>query len=139
MSVPDDFCSVGWADAFFITSQRTAKHGMMQSVNRGIGAPRRAVCSCERLDILGLTANDFASLLRGDERKAALAAVLRSRTTGSEPWTPKSLSMGRPSRVMHPVKATKNQPLRKKFEAALKKIAALPGDFPCAASRNSKY
>ena len=73
------------------------------------------------LEVVGLTANDLAALPRGDERKAALAAMLRSRTTVSNAWTAQSLFMGHPSRVTHCVKTARNQPLRKKLEAALEK------------------
>jgi putative transposase len=73
------------------------------------------------LTVLGLTADGLEGLPRGDERKAALAAVLRSRTTVSNAWTAQALSMGHPSRVTHSVREFRNHPLRKKLEAACDK------------------
>ena len=73
------------------------------------------------LEVVGLRPEDLATLPRGDERKAALAAVLRSRTMVSNAWTAHALFMGHPSRVTHCVKLPKNHPLRKKLEASLEK------------------
>ena len=70
---------------------------------------------------LTLRCADLASLPRGDDRKAALAAVLRSRTTVSNAWTAQALFMGHPSRVTHCMKMAQNHPLRKKLEASLAK------------------
>jgi putative transposase len=73
------------------------------------------------LEVLRITTEDLASLPRGDERKAALAALLRSRTTVSNAWTAQALSMGHPSRVTNCLRLLRNHPLRKKLEAACQK------------------
>jgi len=70
------------------------------------------------LKVLALTMKDLARLPKGDERKAALAALLRSRTTVSNAWVTQTLSMGHPSRVTNCVRASRNHPLKKKLEAA---------------------
>lgn len=71
------------------------------------------------LEVVGLKAEELAELPRGDERKAALAVLLRSRTTVSNKWTAQALSMGHPSRVTHCMKMPQNHPWRKKLAAAI--------------------
>ena len=61
------------------------------------------------------------SLPKGDERKAVLAALVRSRTTVSNAWTAEALSMGHPSRVTNCIRALKNRRFTKKLEAAFAK------------------
>ena len=73
------------------------------------------------LDVLGLTTKELATLAKGDERKAALASLLRGRAMVSNAWTAETLSMGHPSRVTHCVRAMKNHRITKKLEAACAK------------------
>jgi putative transposase len=73
------------------------------------------------LEVLSLTPEDLASMPRGDERKAALAALLRKRTTVSNAWTAQALSMGHPSRVTNCLRLLRHHPLSRKLEAACEK------------------
>ena len=51
------------------------------------------------LPALGLSADDFARLKKGDGRKIALAAAIRTRTTVPNAWIAKVLHLGHVSRV----------------------------------------
>jgi len=109
--------------------------GMMERVGGGATRRSRRDAAVERdhaegdarqllaqgMEVLGLTATDLASLPKGDERKAALAALLRSRTTVSNAWTAEALSMGHPSRVTNCTRTLKDHRLTKKLEAACAK------------------
>jgi hypothetical protein len=48
---------------------------------------------------LGLTKAELATLKKGDERKLALAAVIRQRTTVPNVWIARELQLGHVSRV----------------------------------------
>ena len=78
------------------------------------------------LEALGLRADELRQLPKGDERKAALAAALRTRTTVSNAWTAKLLSMGHESRVTHCLKMPANHPVRRKLETAFDRCANRP-------------
>jgi len=71
------------------------------------------------LELLGLEAAELERLPRADERKLALAALIRSRTTGSNGWPAAALRMGHPSRVTTSLRMPKTHTLRCKLEAAL--------------------
>ena len=51
------------------------------------------------LEAFGLSAQELAGLKKGDERKMALAAAIRSRTTVPNAWIARELHLGHVSRV----------------------------------------
>jgi putative transposase len=85
------------------------------------------------LKTLGLGTAELDALARGDDRKAALAVLIRNRTTVSSAWLAKALCMGHPSRITHSMKMPHNHPLRRKLEATLVKA-----DLRAAQSQNDR-
>jgi hypothetical protein len=71
------------------------------------------------LEALGLAPADLRRPPKGDERKAALAAVPRARTTVSNIRIAEALSMGHASRVTQCLKMPAYHPARRKLETAL--------------------
>jgi hypothetical protein len=82
------------------------------------------------LKALGLRAQDLELLACGVERKAALAALIRGRTTVSNAWTAEALRMGHPSRVTHCLKMPKNDALMKNLTKRLAKGPLPPRNEP---------
>jgi len=99
--------------------------GMAKKANRDAEVRRdhaeveaRRLLDCG-LELLGLEAVELERLPRGDERKLALAAVIRSRIAVSSGWPAAALRMGHPSRVTTSLRMPKTHALRRKLEAAL--------------------
>jgi len=62
---------------------------------------------------LGLTAAELPTLKKGDERKLALATVIRQRTTVPNAWIAEQLHLGPVSRVSHCAQTALAELLRK--------------------------
>ncbi len=89
------------------------------SVRRDHGEVEAKRLLARGLEAMGLGGEDLEKLPRGDERKAALAAELRTRTVASNGWAAAALAMGHPSRVTHCLKMPESHPLRRRLQAAL--------------------
>ena len=71
------------------------------------------------LEILGLRPQDLAALAKGDQRKAAIAAEIRRRTTVPNQWIAEVLHLGHFSRVSHCVRKRIAPKLAKQLETGL--------------------
>jgi hypothetical protein len=71
------------------------------AVQRDHGQEGARQLLAEGLRCFGLHAEDLVLLKKGDARKAALAAVIRSGTAVSNRWIAETLHLGHVSRVSH--------------------------------------
>jgi REP element-mobilizing transposase RayT len=71
------------------------------------------------LRIFGLDAINLSQMAKGDERKAAIAAVIHRRTSVSNAWLAEALQLGHTCSVSHCVHAAKDSSLFRKLERAL--------------------
>jgi hypothetical protein len=65
------------------------------------------------LRCLGLQSEELAGLKKGDERKAAIAALIRRHTAAPTAWMARELHLGHASRVGHCVRDAPPELLRK--------------------------
>lgn len=79
------------------------------------------------LEYFGLQTSDLKFLKKGDERKLALAALVRRRTSVTNRWLTDALDLGHISRVSHLLQRADTLKLLEKLEKAL----LLPPVPPC--------
>ena len=66
-----------------------------------------------------MDADDLGQLAKGDEKKAAITALIHSRTTVSNQWLAETLQLGHTSRVSQCVRLAKTRSVFRKLEQGI--------------------
>ena len=71
------------------------------------------------LDWFEMEASELGALYKGDERKLAIAALVRRRNSVSNGWLAEALALGHSSRVSHVMRSVESVKLARKVESSL--------------------